>query len=123
MNFQKMTDRALKIFTYYAESDKKRLGHEWPRGEYVKALIGDLGALAKLTMAKDGLRDIENVDIKLCREFADILSALIYLAYKYEINLENAFYEGMDELERRATTPIGVTGLTKTDAKTGTFNP
>ena len=81
MEFQKMIDRTKKIFTYYAKSDKKRLGHEWPRGEYVKALFGDVGALAKLTMAKDGLRDIDDIDTKLSREFADILSALIYLAY------------------------------------------
>jgi len=118
-----MVNRALKIFTYYAESDKKRLGHEWPRGEYIKALFGDIGALAKLTMAKDGLRDIEDVDIKLSREFADVLSCLIYLAHKYNIDLEKAFYEGMDELEKRATTPAGVIGLTKTDAKTGTLTP
>jgi len=122
MEFQKMVDRANQILNYYAESDKIRLGHEWPRGEYVKALIGDMGALAKLTMAKDGLRDIEDVDIKLSREFADILCALIFLASKYEVNLEKAFYEGMDELERRATTSAGVTGLTKTDAKYGKFN-
>ncbi|MFA5828309.1 MAG: nucleotide pyrophosphohydrolase [Candidatus Shapirobacteria bacterium] len=122
MDFQKMVDRANQILNYYAESDKKRLGHEWPRGEYMKALFGDMGALAKLTMAKDGLRDIEDVDIKLSREFADVLCGLIFLAGKYEVDLEKAFYEGMDELERRATTSAGVTGLTKTDAKYGKFD-
>lgn len=112
-----MVDRANQILNYYAASDKIRLGHEMPRGEYVKSLFGDIGDLAKLTMAKDGLRDIENVDIKLSREFADVLCALIFIAGKYDINLEKAFYEGMDELERRATTSAGVTGLTKTDVR------
>lgn len=117
-----MVDRTNQIMDYYIESDKIRLGHELSRGDYFKALIGDVGALAKLTMAKDGLRDIADVDVKLSREFADILSCLIVLAQKYEVDLEKAFYEGMDELERRATTSAGVTGLTKTDAKYGKFD-
>lgn len=53
-------------------------------------------------MAKDGLREVENVDQKLKHEFGDILSALIYLADKYDVDLEQAFFETMDELEKRA---------------------
>lgn len=103
MDFQKIVDRTREIFKLYAESDQKRLGHEWPRGEYAKALAADVGALIKYTMAKDGLREVKDVDKKLKHEFGDILSALIYLADKYEVNIEEAFFETMEELEIRAS--------------------
>lgn len=85
MDFKIIIERAREIFGLYAESDKRRLGQEWHRGEYAKALAADVGALIKLTMAKDGLREMENVDEKL-----------------KEVDLEQAFFETMDELEKRA---------------------
>lgn len=103
MDFQKIIDKTREIFKLYEESDMKRLGHEWPRGEYAKALAADVGALIKYTMAKDGLREVENVDKKLKHEFGDVLSALIYLADKYDVNLEKTFFETMKELEERAS--------------------
>lgn len=102
MDFQQIINRTREIFKLYAESDERRLGHEWPRGEYAKALAADVGALIKLTMSKDGLREVENVDKKLRHEFGDILATIIYLSDKYEVDLEQAFEETMKELEERA---------------------
>jgi len=102
VDFKQIIQKTREIFKLYAESDERRLGHEWPRGEYAKALAADVGALIKLTMAKDGLREVENVDEKLKHEFGDVLSALIYLADKYDVDIEQAFWETMKTLEDRA---------------------
>ncbi|MFH1855427.1 MAG: MazG nucleotide pyrophosphohydrolase domain-containing protein [bacterium] len=101
MDFKKIIDRTNEVWRYYIDSDKRRLGKEWHRGEYVKALVADVGALVKYAMAKDGLREVENVDQKLKHEIGDILSCLIIIAQKYDVDIENAFFETMDELEDR----------------------
>ena len=115
MDFKNVVKRAREIRKLYAQSDKKRLGEEWSRGEYVKAFVGDVGALVKLTMAKDGLRDIKDFDKKLAHEFADILWSVIMLAEMYDIDLEKSFFETMDELEERASKGV----LAKTQAGSG----
>ncbi len=102
MGFRTIIDRAKEIQKLYTQIDKSRLGQEWPRGEYVKGFAADVGALMKLTMGKDGLREIENVDEKLAHELADCLYSVIIIADKYGIDLEEAFEETMVQLEDRA---------------------
>lgn len=101
MDFQKIIDRNNEIMQYYIASDKRRLGKEWDRGEYAKGLAADVGALIKYTQAKDGLRHVDDVDQKLKHEIGDVLSCLIVIAQKYEIDIEQAFFDTMDELEDR----------------------
>lgn len=101
MNLTKIYQRYLQIKQLYYESDMKRNGHEWPRQEFVRAFAGDVGALIKLTMGKDGLRDIENVDQKLGEEIADCLYSVFIIAEKYDVDLEKAFMSSMDMLENR----------------------
>ncbi|MBL7078186.1 nucleotide pyrophosphohydrolase [Candidatus Shapirobacteria bacterium] len=103
MEFEDIIKRTKGIWKLYAQSDKKRLGKEWHRGEYAKALAADVGALVKLTMAKDGLREVKDVDEKMKHELADCLWCLIIIAEKYGVNLEKAFLETMEELEKRAS--------------------
>ena len=52
-------------------------------------------------MVKDGLRHVDDVDQKLKYEIGDILSCLIIIAQKYDIGIEQAFFDTMDELEDR----------------------
>lgn len=103
MNFQKVIDRYNEIKKLYTESDKKKFGKEWPRQEFVRAFVGDVGELVKLTMGKDGFREIVDIDKKLAHELADCLYSVLIIAEKYDIDLEKAFIETMDELEKRAT--------------------
>jgi uncharacterized protein YabN with tetrapyrrole methylase and pyrophosphatase domain len=104
MDLKDIINRAKVIHKLYVLSDKERLGKEWSRGEYVKAFVADVGMLVKLTMAKDGLREMENVDQKLKHELSDCLWSIIIIAEKYNIDLEESFKETMIELERRAST-------------------
>lgn len=113
MDFKKIIERTKEVHKKYVESDKRRLGKEWERGEYVKAFAADVGDLVKLTMGKDGLREIENVDKKLAHELADCLYSIIIIAKKYDVDLEKAFLETMDELKERASK----NELAKTDTK------
>jgi NTP pyrophosphatase (non-canonical NTP hydrolase) len=117
MDFNIIVERAREIRKLYAASDKNRLGKEWSRGEYVKAFVGDVGAFVKLTMAKDGFRDIEDIDRELSHEFADVLWSILMLADMYDIDLEKSFFETMEELEKRASKGI----LAKTQARSGKF--
>jgi NTP pyrophosphatase (non-canonical NTP hydrolase) len=103
VDFKEIIKRAQEIRKLYAESDKRRLDGEWSRGEYVKAFTADVGALVKLTMAKDGLREVEDVDKKLAHELADCLWSVIIIADKYDIDIEKAFFNTMNELEERAS--------------------
>ncbi|KKQ97290.1 MAG: MazG nucleotide pyrophosphohydrolase [Candidatus Woesebacteria bacterium GW2011_GWB1_39_12] len=115
MDFKTLIERAKEIRKLYAASDEKRLGKEWPRGEYVKAFVGDVGALIKLTQAKEGFREIENIDERLAHEFGNILWAVIMLAEMYGIDLEKSFMETMNELKERASKG----SLAKTQVRSG----
>lgn len=103
MEFKDIIKKAKDIQRLYAESDKRRLGQEWPRGEYTKALAADIGALIKLCMAKDGFREVKDLDEKMKHELADCLWCLIIIADKYGIDLEGAFFETMEELRERGS--------------------
>lgn len=101
MDLTKIYARYLEVKQMYYESDIKRNGKEWPRSEFVRGFVGDVGALVKLTMGKDGLRDIENVDQKIAEELADCLYSVFIIAEKYDVDLEKAFMSSMDMLENR----------------------
>lgn len=103
MDFEVIINRVKEIQKLYAQSDKRRLGKEWDRDDYVKAFAADVGALVKLTMGKDGLRDIDNLDEKMSHELADCLYSVIVIADKYGVDLEKSFTETMNELENRAS--------------------
>jgi len=102
MDLNDLYRRYQEIKKLYDASDMKRSGKPWPREEYVRAFSADVGELAKLTMGKDGLRDIKDIDRKLAHEIADCLYSIFIIAEKYGVDLEKSFMETMDELEKRA---------------------
>ena len=61
----------------------------------------DIGDLAKLVQAKEGIRPVENVDDALAHELSDCIWSAIVLADKYGVDLEKSFTKTMDELEGR----------------------
>ena len=58
-----------------------------------------MGDLAKLVMAANSVRSIDNTEEKLAHELADCLWSVIVLAQAHKVDLEAAFLETMDELE------------------------
>ena len=98
---KKLIQRAIQIRKLYEELEKNKYGRSWTPSEIAQGFVGDVGDLQKLVMAKAGIRQLDNIDEKLRHELADCLWSIIILADKYEIDLEQAFAETMDTLEKR----------------------
>src|SRR5688572_19934937 len=99
MDFQSIIDRALAIRKLYEEKETQLYGSPWTREEIALGFVGDVGDLAKLVIAENGKRDIENSPEKLGHEMADCLWSLIVLAKMHNIDLEQSFLDTMDGLE------------------------
>jgi len=97
-NLQK---RAQEIRQKYDELNAKDGHAKWTGTDYAAGLVGDMGDLMKLVMAKDGKRRGEDIDAKLKHELGDCLWSLLVLANHYGVDLEEAFLGTMDELDKR----------------------
>lgn len=63
--------------------------------------IEEVGDLSKLILAKENQRDIQDLDSKLKHELADCLWSVIVLTDAYDVNLEEAFAQTMDDIEEK----------------------
>jgi len=101
MSFQDIIKRALVIRAKYSKAEKNEYGKEWTREQLVQGFVGDVDDLVKLTTSKERAEGVSNLDQKLKHELADCLWSVIVIAEKYDVDLEEAFYDTMDELEQR----------------------
>ena len=100
MDFQNIIDRAWAIRSLYEEKERQLYGSPWGRQEVMLGFVGDVGDLAKLVMAENGKREIENSKEKLEHELADCLWSVIVLAKLHDVDLEWSFLETMEKLEK-----------------------
>ena len=98
-SFKDMQERAWRVRQRYSELEKLRHGRSWTREEIALGFVGDVGDLAKLVQAAEGVRDIPDAKAKLAHELADCLWSIMTLAQLYEIELEASFLATMTELE------------------------
>ncbi len=103
MEFSRLAARAFIVRAQYAELERKNFGAAWTNEELALGFVGDVGDLAKLVMAQSGRRNIPDAKEKLAHELADCLWSVMVLAHVHRIDLERAFLQTMDELERRIT--------------------
>ena len=101
MEFKEIIKRALEVRKKYAELEKKKYGKFWTREQIAQGFVGDVGDLMKLVMAKEGVREIDNVDEKLTHELSDCLWNILNLADQFGVDLEASFMKTMEELEKR----------------------
>lgn len=101
MEFQTLIDRAITIRSKYAALEKEQYGREWTGEELMLGFMKDMGDLAKLVQAKEGIRPVEDVDNALGHELADCMWSVIVIANNYGVNLQDAFVKTMDELDGR----------------------
>ena len=99
MEFAAVVARALEIRRKYATLERARYGREWSREELMLGFVKDVGDLAALVQAKEGVRANDDVDAALAHELADCLWSVCVLADRYGIDLERAFGEAMDALD------------------------
>lgn len=100
MDLKQIQKRALEIREKYAILEQKKKGNSWTNSQIMEGFVGDIGDLMKLVMAKEGAREIENVDEKLAHELSDCLWCIFMLADKYKIDLETSFLKTMSALDK-----------------------
>ncbi len=85
----------------YQELNAKQGKEAWGIRDYTMGFAGDFGDLQKLVMAKENLRDIENVDEKLAHELADCLWSILVISSYYGIDLDKEFKATMAHIADR----------------------
>lgn len=100
-DLNELLKRAEEIRAKYDEANAKNGKEAWRIRDYAMGFVGDVGDLQKLIMAKENLRDIEDVDYKLGKELADCLWAIMIIANYYNVDLEKQFVMTMDIIEAR----------------------
>jgi len=101
MEFRDLQAAAIRVQEKYREFNAKQGHGPWGVAEYMQGFVGDVGDLAKLIMAKNGLRTKSDVDAKLAHELADCLWSIFAIARELEIDLEQVFMQTMTELEEK----------------------
>lgn len=100
MEFKALSYRATVIRQYYSQLEQKRYGRSWTDEEIALGFVGDVGDLAKLVMAHNGIRNIAEANSKMAHELADCLWSIMILSQCYGIDLEQTFLQTMDDLEK-----------------------
>jgi NTP pyrophosphatase (non-canonical NTP hydrolase) len=101
MEFKQLIEKARAIREKYRKLDQEQYGREWSGEEFMLGYMRDVGKLAKLVQAKEGVRDVPDIDQKLGHELSDCLWSVIVLADYYGVDLEASFIRTMDELQAR----------------------
>lgn len=101
MDLEQLQTRALEIVNQYAQLNKHANRPQWEVAEYMQAFVGDVGDLAKLIMAQNNFRTIQDHKQKLAHELGDCLWAILVIAKKLNIDLEEAFSETMKSIESK----------------------
>ena len=105
MDFALMMERALAVRASYEALETSSYGRPWTLEELTLGLVGDVGDLAKLIQAHEGVRTIEGAAAALEHELADVLWSVIVIADRCNIDLAAAFSETMAGLERNLADP------------------
>lgn len=101
-DFSTLIAKAIRIRDHYNELQDKDGQKRWTASERMSGFVGDVGALSKLIMAKQGLRrGPESLDAELAHEVADCLWSVIVIADELGIDLEAEFNKTTDELHKR----------------------
>ena len=98
MDFARLEERALEIREALARWERQQYGREWTLRELALGLVGDIGDLAKLIQAHEGVRNADDVHTLLEHELSDVLWSVIVLAHRLEIDLPSAFVSTMDDI-------------------------
>jgi len=101
LEFSELVARALSVRAQYTELEQTRYGRSWENDEIALGFVGDVGDLAKLVLAQNGVRDIPESREKLAHELSDCLWSIIVLAHNYGFDLESVFMENMDALSKQ----------------------
>lgn len=100
MDLSELTNHAMHLKDLFAQYESKTFGKKWSSQHIAQGLVGDIGDLMKIIMAKEGFRSADDVDRKLAHELSDCLWSILVLAQLYGINIEESFLETVSEMEK-----------------------
>ena len=101
-DFASLVTLATQVRDHYNELQVRDGQPKWTVTDRMSGFVGDVGALSKLVMAKQGLRrGPENLDSELAHEIADNLWSIIVIADELGVDLEAEYLKVMDELHER----------------------
>ncbi|MEK7611138.1 MAG: nucleotide pyrophosphohydrolase [Patescibacteria group bacterium] len=105
MELRKLIDRGIEVREKYHKLEEELYGAAWGREQVMEGFVGDVGALMKIVMAKEGYRQLgdKDVDKELAHELSDCLWSLLVLASKYNVDIEKEFLNTMKYLDERIT--------------------
>jgi NTP pyrophosphatase (non-canonical NTP hydrolase) len=103
MEFKQLIEHAREVRQQYNTLEQATHGRSWSVEELMLGFMKDVGDLAKLIQAKEGVRSVDDVDRKLAHELSDCLWSTIILADSYGIDLETSFMQTMSELQTQLT--------------------
>ena len=101
MEHQAMRARALAVGERFQAYERAVYGRPWSLSDLTLGLVGDVGDLAKLVQAREGVRAMDDLAPKLAHELADVLWSVIVIAERCGVDLEAAFLSTMEDLERQ----------------------
>jgi NTP pyrophosphatase (non-canonical NTP hydrolase) len=103
MDLAILQTRAAAIAELYDRYNTAAGRGAWSTGDLALGFVGDVGDLAKLVMAVDGRREIEDARARLGHELADCLWSVLVLADRYGVDLVSEFTRMTDEIEQQIT--------------------
>jgi NTP pyrophosphatase (non-canonical NTP hydrolase) len=98
VEFEALVQRALAVRAEFAAFEVASYGREWTTEEVTLGLMKDVGDLAALVQASEGVRQAEDIDTAIGHELSDCLWSVIVLADRLGIDLEAAFTRAMEDL-------------------------
>lgn len=102
LTLRQAQDLALKVRDHYSDLQKKDGQKQWAARDRFDGMIGDIGTLAKLLMAKDNIRrGPENIDEEITHEMNDLLWSVLVLADEAGVDIISSFPDSMNELNSR----------------------
>ena len=105
VEFQALVQQALAVRSQFASFEVRNYGREWTTEELTLGLMKDVGDLAALVQASEGVRQAEDIGEAIRHELSDCLWSVIVLADKLGVDLETAFTQTMDDLSRHLRRP------------------
>ncbi|MCF3103152.1 nucleotide pyrophosphohydrolase [Streptomyces roseoverticillatus] len=109
MDLDQMRQRAIEIHDLYDELNRRER-RVWRPDEFMLGFVGDVGDLAKLVMTVEGARQAPGGRAALEHELADCLWSVLILAYRYDVDLGEAFRRTMAELEESLSAQLAGPG-------------
>jgi NTP pyrophosphatase (non-canonical NTP hydrolase) len=101
MEIKDLAKRASEIKGLYSKMEMQKFGKTWTDAQVMQGFVGDVGELMTLVMAKEGIREIEDVDKKIAHELSDCLYCIFILAERFEVDIEKEFLGTMAGLEKK----------------------